>query len=202
MTDTPDDDSALTYQEIAAVCGALLGCVIGAFTTFHGLRYLLLIRLALALFVGAAVLRGWVRVEDRDDLSLLNSFDGNHGFVAFTIFVGVAGVMAENLSYVGRLLNFVFTNLPGSYLNWLAVLVLPIGYAGYSFKRVNQSFFGLIEIFVGMTTAFATTFRAELGTAQVLALLGAIYVVARGFTNMSEGNLKLAEKNRVSPEEP
>jgi hypothetical protein len=103
----------------------------------------------------------------------------------FTFLLGV--IASENLV---ALTAAVLSSLPGKYLNWLALAVLPIGYGAHYFKKLNQLVYGTVEILVGAATALGSTARPEFHSAQGLTIIGAIYIVARGFNNISEARSK------------
>ena len=92
--------------------------------------------------------------------------------------------------------NVVFHFVPGHYLNWIAVVVWPVGWAAFRLKQFNPIYYGVIEIMVGVITAFGTTVKGQWGPAQGLAVLGAMYVVSRGYGNLAEGTRKKDEIER------
>ena len=89
-----------------------------------------------------------------------------------------------------RTINFFVYQLPGNYMNWLAVGVLPLGYGAHYFRTRNFRFYGMSEILLGVSTAFGVTIRSQFQPTQAVALIGATYVVARGFNNVAEARLK------------
>lgn len=84
--------------------------------------------------------------------------------------------------------NTLFYRLPGKYFNMIAVAALPVGYFAYRFKRFNQTLYGIVEIMAGVATAFGSTLavKQEFDAAKGLAVLSAMYVVARGFNNIHD----------------
>ena len=92
--------------------------------------------------------------------------------------------------------NALFHYTPGHNLNWIAVVVWPIGWAAYRFKQYNSAYYGTVEIVVGVTTAFATTLKGQFGAAQGLAILGAMYVVSRGYGNIADAAKRKDEIER------
>jgi hypothetical protein len=95
--------------------------------------------------------------------------------------------------------NWFLYRLPGKYSNWLSLAVLPIGYSVHYFKRRNLRLYGTIEVIVGVATALGSTVRGTLQPTQGLAIIGAIYVVGRGFNNISEAKQKPKNPNGVAP---
>ena len=89
--------------------------------------------------------------------------------------------------------NALFKRAPGRYTNWIAILVWPVGWAAFRFKQFNQKWYGMVEVVVGIVTAFATTTKGAFGPTQLLAIVGTIYVVSRGFSNIAEGRKKKEE---------
>jgi hypothetical protein len=92
--------------------------------------------------------------------------------------------------------NAVFHLAPGHYLNWIAVLVWPIGWAASRLRQFNQIYYGIVEIGAGVITAFGTTVKGQWGPTQGLAVLGAMYVVSRGYGNIADGTRKKDEIER------
>jgi hypothetical protein len=91
-------------------------------------------------------------------------------------------------------MNKFFYKLPGKYFNYIAISALPIGYAIHRFKRFNQIYYGAVEILFGIATAAGTTLGIKnFGGAQGITIMGAIYVVARGFNNIYDAQ-QAAEK--------
>jgi hypothetical protein len=92
--------------------------------------------------------------------------------------------------------NAVFHIVPGHYWNWIAVAVWPIGWAAFRLKQFNQIYYGAVEIVAGVITAFGTTVKGQWGPTQGLAVLGAMYVVSRGYGNIADGTRKKDEIER------
>jgi hypothetical protein len=92
--------------------------------------------------------------------------------------------------------NALLHYTPGHNLNWIAVVVWPIGWAAYHFKQYNSAYYGIVEIGVGVATAFATTLKGQFGAAQGLAILGAMYVVSRGYGNIADAAKRSDEIER------
>jgi hypothetical protein len=90
----------------------------------------------------------------------------------------------------------LFHYAPGRNLNWIAVVVWPIGWAAYHFKQYNSAYYGIVEIVVGVATAFATTLKGQFGTAQGLAIVGAMYIVSRGYGNIADAAKRRDEIER------
>jgi hypothetical protein len=91
------------------------------------------------------------------------------------------------------ILNTLFERAPGRYLNWLAFLVWPAGWLAFRLKQYNQRYYGMVEIPVGIATALGITMKGAFGPTQALAVLGAMYVVSRGYTNIAEAKKKKVE---------
>lgn len=89
--------------------------------------------------------------------------------------------------------NALFHYAPGHNLNWIAVVVCPIGWAAYQFKRYNSAYYGIVEIVVGVATAFATTLKGRFGATQLLAIVGAIYIVSRGCCDIADASKRRDE---------
>lgn len=88
----------------------------------------------------------------------------------------------------------------GIYLTQLLAvcIVIGLGWTAHWFKQRNQLYYGYLEIVFGSFSAIAIVHRIQfsasgvlsLGLAQVAALVGAAYVVARGLNNCSEARRK------------
>ena len=95
------------------------------------------------------------------------------------------------------MINQLLYKLPGKYANWFAVAVLPAGYFASRFKQKNQWRYGLVEVVVGIATAFGVTVQLKgVQPPQGLTLVAAAYVVARGFNNMSDARKKAIDEHR------
>jgi len=71
-------------------------------------------------------------------------------------------------------------------------MLVAMGYGAYFFKRAKQRWYGLVEIlftFVTVVVALKTTKHNPLGLAT--ALIGAMYVGSRGFSNYVEGRRRV-----------
>jgi hypothetical protein len=65
--------------------------------------------------------------------------------------------------------------------------VFVYGETAYAFKRRHQMFYGCMEIIFGITAAIiAATYRKVDDPTTLAAILGCVYVVVRGRTNVSE----------------
>ncbi len=94
--------------------------------------------------------------------------------------------------------NQLFSGAPGRYWNWLAVLVLPVGFTAAWYKKKNQLRYGTIEVVAGVLTAFAATFQQkDFDSPRALTVVGAAYVVARGFGNIKEARDKEEAKGKA-----
>lgn len=92
--------------------------------------------------------------------------------------------------------NSAFAHFPGQHLNWIAVLVWPVGWLAFRFKQYNSAYYGTVEIIVGVVTAFATALRGQFGPVQGIAVLGAMYVVSRGYGNVADAAKRKDEIER------
>jgi hypothetical protein len=76
-----------------------------------------------------------------------------------------------------------------------AVVVAALGFAASEFKLRSKLYYGTIEVFFGVISSIAVLTKvhftpvpvSQMSLAQVTALVGSAYVVARGFTNIREG---------------
>jgi len=74
------------------------------------------------------------------------------------------------------------------------VFVAVLGFAASKFKLHGKLYFGIVEVFFGVISSVAVVTRvnftpvpvSQMNLAQVTALIGSVYVVARGFTNIYE----------------
>jgi len=89
--------------------------------------------------------------------------------------------------------NWVLYRVPGKYSNWMSLAVVPVGYFAHRFKQWNLLRYGMVEVLVGFSTALGATTKGGLQPTQGLAVIGATYVVARGFSNISDARKKAAE---------
>jgi hypothetical protein len=80
------------------------------------------------------------------------------------------------------------------------LIVLGFGYVAHQFKLRNKLYYGYLEILFGVVSAtmvvtrvnFAAVEFTDLTLSQMVALIGAAYVVARGLTNCHEARAALA----------
>lgn len=124
------------------------------------------------------------------------------GFAFLSMSLGIIELSAVVVAFTGKLLNLLFYRLPGQYVNWIAVAVVPLGYAAHRFKSANQLYYGIIEVLVGLATALAATSRTRFGAVQALAVIGATYVVARGFNNVTDAGKKSTTSVQAASEHP
>jgi hypothetical protein len=89
--------------------------------------------------------------------------------------------------------NAFLGHVPGHHLNWIAFFVWPVGWVAFRFKQFNQKYYGMLEIVVGVSTALGTTMKGAFGLTQGLAVMGAVYVVSRGYSNITEAEKKKDE---------
>jgi hypothetical protein len=72
--------------------------------------------------------------------------------------------------------------------------VIALGFAASEFKLRGKLYYGMVEVFFGVISSVAIVSRvnftpipvSQMSLAQVTALVGSVYVVARGFTNIHE----------------
>lgn len=164
----------------------IVGCLIGGYITISG-SHLLPFCVLLAMLIGGAF-AVWTSALDSDSVL------GYAGIILRQCFL-IAQV-GLSVAVVGTMMNLVLYHLPGHYMNWIAVCVFPIGYSAYYFKKKNQLLFGQLEIAVGVATALGATARQEFRLTQILAVIGAIYIVARGFTNIDDAKKRMKLEKR------
>jgi len=112
------------------------------------------------------------------------------------LYFGSFAYSAVVLTLVGGLHHLVYS-LPAAGLNWLAVLVFPGGCLAARLKRRNQHQYGRVEIAVGVLTALSTiNSGTKFEPIQLLTIIGALYVVARGFGNIYEAEAKSEKEAR------
>ncbi len=74
------------------------------------------------------------------------------------------------------------------------VFVFALGFAAFEFKLRGKLYYGIVEVFFGVVSSVAVVSKvnftpipvSQMSLAQVTALVGSMYVVARGFTNTHE----------------
>jgi hypothetical protein len=181
----------------AGFVGAVVGLALAgaAFWLFKSKGYdpSLLAFLAFGcLFLVVGVSELWrMRFEDRESKTK-DFFDGCiAGFMVLAFMLGFTTMLNQTLSF-----------LPAKHLNWLAVAVLPIGYIVARYKRRNQLRYGWIEVGVGVLSALGTiNSQPEFRPVQLLTIVGALYVVARGFGNIYEASQRAEAARRKLIEE-
>lgn len=104
----------------------------------------------------------------------------------------IVELSAAAVAFVGKLVNIILYHLPGQYVNWVAIGVVPLGYLAHRFKSANPLLYGIVEVLVGLATALGATSRTAFGATQALAVIGSTYVVARGFNNVSHAQKQVA----------
>lgn len=137
------------------------------------------------------------------------------------IFVGLLSVVIVFLTIGGvQLLSWAWAQLPRmawaqlpritpsspkdlSALFGVALASLALGRLLYSFKVRKQFFYGLVEIGVGAGVAVQAWLqnieKASIDPwSGLLALLGGIYIVVRGFDNISQYKKKVADEIKKS----
>jgi len=78
------------------------------------------------------------------------------------------------------------------------VMVLGLGFGAYKFKLNNKFLYGALEVLFGISSSITIVSRvhftsipvSQMSLAQVIALVGSTYVVARGLSNMHEARGK------------
>jgi hypothetical protein len=79
--------------------------------------------------------------------------------------------------------------------------VVLFGYIAFAFKAINQRLYGTVEIafagVAGIITARQIRFEAD-WSGQAAALIGAVYIVSRGLSNVKDGIAK--EKKKAEEE--
>jgi hypothetical protein len=74
------------------------------------------------------------------------------------------------------------------------VFAIAVGFAAFAFKLRSKLYYGTVEVFFGVISSIAVVSRvnftsipvSQMSLAQVTALVGSVYVVARGLTNIYE----------------
>jgi hypothetical protein len=133
------------------------------------------------------------RIPAQVIIRLLPVTDKQHDDLSASYSFFVLG-LAASIFVVGMFtigVNRILYQTPGRYLNWLAILVLPIGYLAYQFKEKNPYLYGTFEVLVGISMAFgATTTNKAFQPTQAFTIISGIYVVARGSQDRAEGREK------------
>jgi hypothetical protein len=180
-------DRMARTRVVAAVVGLISGSVMGSYSALKGNTILNWlgggVLLLLALF--AMKLRPQYEHASRSTQAPRVSRRKHWLLLAFQFVLG-ATLSSASIQFFGAVVHWLLYDIPGKYLNLVGLMVLPVGYAAHHFKRWNQLLYGIVEVLVGIATAVGATARADFQTAQGLALLGAVYVVARGFNNVTE----------------
>jgi hypothetical protein len=175
--------------------GFITGCAIGFCTAFDLRAFILTFVLTTCYF--GLLFAFYKSVSGYTVYSFLHRHPtATRGFV-FTFPFFIAAIM---VGITARTINLFVYQLPGEYMNWLAVGVLPIGYGAHYFRTRNLRVYGMSEILLGVSTAFGVTIRPHFQPTQALTLIGATYVVARGFNNVAEARLKAT--SGVEPSAP
>lgn len=109
-------------------------------------------------------------------------------FTAFLFFLALAGYYPWIPARIFAVLGLHGTQLLA------VVLVVLIGFAASKFKQRSKLYYGIVEVLFGMISSIAVVSRvnftplpvSQMTLAQVAALVGSVYVVARGFNNIQE----------------
>jgi len=70
------------------------------------------------------------------------------------------------------------------------------------FRTRNLRVYGMSEILLGVATAFGVTIESQFQPTQALAIIGATYVVARGFNNVAEARHKAVKSSATGAISP
>lgn len=183
MADTSHD------IEVKADRAIILGAVCGFVVSVSG------IRLETALGVGGAFLgAGALSLSILLLASFLKDVPGNNSHSDRVLKLAVQwSAVAGSYFLIGITtagVNWILYRLPGKYLNWISVGVLPLGYLAHQFKQRRLRWYGIVEILVGFATALGAMSKGSFQPTQGLALIGATYVVARGFNNVADARRK------------
>jgi hypothetical protein len=164
-------------QNAGLLCGIIIGAILGV--SGHIALIIVVTILPIPLWLPAHIVMRLLPMtwERRENLYASYSFFAL-GLAFATFVVGFSTII----------INFILYHIPGQYLNWLALPVLPIGYVAYQFKKRQQWLYGTVEILFGIATAFgSTTVNKAFQPTQGFAIISAIYIVARGTQNRVEG---------------
>lgn len=76
----------------------------------------------------------------------------------------------------------------------IGVIVVGFGIGAHWFRRLNQRWYGMVEVVFGAVSGFTIAFSmipSRPAPSQWASLVGCAYVVARGLNNMSDAKAKL-----------
>ncbi len=128
------------------------------------------------------VLAATLRRKEKPPLSLL--------YVGIPSAAFGLGLVVAATTYGGRLYEWVYRAVGLHTTQVLvAVFVVGTGIFAHLFKKKNQMFYGICEVFFAAASAFQISLTMKPGEtvlSQWAALVGASYVVARGLNNISE----------------
>jgi hypothetical protein len=187
------------------ISGLVLGSAIGAYLAFAHGNIAIWLAAVMALPTARLLIiehkRGlYKRAARSNEAPRLAVF--SHWFLFVSQFIYAMGISSAIVGLIGTTVDCVSFRLPGKYVNLMAFAVLPVGYAAHRFKKQNQLRYGVVEVLTGMATAIGATARTEFQPTQALAIIGAIYVVARGFNNISDARPKAVATSPVAPTAP
>src|SRR5579872_31392 len=170
------------------VSGLLIGSAVGAYLAFSDGATAIWLAGVMAIPTSALLIiqhkRGLYKqaARSREAPRLSNA---RHWLLMALQFAYAVGIGSAIVGLTGTTVSRLLYRIPGKYVNLLAFAVLPLGYAAHYFKTQNQLRYGMVEVLAGMATAIGATAKSQFQPSQGLAILGAIYVVARGFNNIS-----------------
>jgi hypothetical protein len=103
----------------------------------------------------------------------------------------VAFISVEKIRFLVETLYPKINRLIGSHATQilLGILVLCMGIGAHWFKRMNQLWYGMVEIMFGAFSGFCIAYTMYPSTAHLTqwsSLVGCAYVIARGFNNVSD----------------
>jgi len=71
----------------------------------------------------------------------------------------------------------------------LALVIIGAGFIAFGFKKINLLFYGMVEVAFGISSALTLAFSglpSELHLSQWTSLVGCVYVISRGMSNISD----------------
>ena len=108
------------------------------------------------------------------------------------IIAGMTIVLVNRLwhSYGGRAITAT-EQLIGPYRTKIiiGIVVVVLGFVTYEFKRLNQRWYGFVEVIFGIVYGFSIAFTMAPDKAnlpQWASLVGCAYVISRGMNNMND----------------
>ena len=89
-------------------------------------------------------------------------------------------------TFVGRHKAF-FSRLTGNGRLWLVIVLILLAYLLVLLKRHYQSLYGTIEVVFAVVSSWQILGSNQAGGTKLIAIVGGVYVMTRGMTNLSEG---------------